>query len=635
MKGILCLLLLLPAFLFAQEEKVLSTSNSALRFYHEAQIKVNIQDFEAASDLLNKAIAADAHFPEAFQVLADIQRKQKKFAEAEKTYQLVLTLHPRFLSQTWLGLGISQFNQMEYTAAAGCFKNYLDAGQGSTETIAHVRKYLENCRFSIVAMASPKPFNPQNLGPKVNTAADEYLPSVTVDDSTLIFTRRLNNNEDFYISSRTMKGWNLARPLDEAINTPEYNEGAGSISADGNDLYYTLCGRPGVIGRCDIYVSHRQSNHWAEPRNLGPEVNTEGWESQPSISANGRTLYFTSSRPGGYGGFDIWKTEKLPLNHWSKPVNLGPEINTTGNEISPFIHPDDETLYFSSDGLPGMGGKDLFYSRRNVSGNWTSPVNLGYPINTAGDESTLIITANGRKGYFASDKLTGSGGFDLYSFDLYAQARPANVSFVKGNIEDEESHHHLDAQVDIVRLNDGKIIYSAFSDKLSGDFLAGLPGGFDYAFNVSRTGYLFYSENISLKDDPSKLLHRIDIALRHLAAGRKDILKNVFFDTDSFTLKPESKIELDRLVQFLKLNPGVNLEVSGHTDQEGSEAHNLTLSENRARSVVIYLVRKGRIRSARLTYRGYGKTQPIAPNTTEKGRALNRRTEFMIVSIDK
>lgn len=630
-----CVLLLVTSLVYSQEEKVLSSSNDAVKWYQEAQIKVNSQDFDAAAELLQKAIAADNHFAEALEVLGDILRKQKKYADAAKNYELVVQLRPRFIYQAYLALGISQFNQMKYFEARQNFKNYLSSGQGVEESIRKVNEYIENCSFGIAAMASPKPFTPINLGPQVNTAADEYLPSITVDDSTLIYTRRENNNEDFYISSKGDGGWRKSRQLDENINTPEYNEGAGSISADGKDLYYTICGRPGVIGRCDIYVSHRQGYRWSRPKNLGPEVNTESWESQPSISADGRTLYFTSSRPGGYGGFDIWKTEKIGNDHWRKPVNLGPQINTRGNEISPFIHPDDQTLYFSSDGLPGLGGKDLYFSRKTDGGEWSKPVNLGYPINTVDDESTLVITANGKKGYFASDKLNGAGGFDLYSFDLYESARPENVNFIKGNISDEDSKEKIDAKVEVIRLKDGKVIYAALSDKVSGDFLAGLPSGFDYAFHVSRRGYLFYSENLSLKDDPGKLTHSLEIFLRRIAAGKKDILRNVFFDTDSYMLKPESKSELDRLVIFMKMNPGIKIEVSGHTDDHGAEQHNLTLSENRAKAVTIYLVSNGKIAISRLTYRGYGETQPLAPNLTEKGRALNRRTEFMITSIEK
>lgn len=634
----LCFFLLFILFgnvLFAQEEKLLSPSVDALRWYHEAQIKVNQQDFDGAALLLQKAIQADDRFSEAMEVLGDILRKQKKYVQAAQSYERVIQLRPRFIYQAWLALGISQFNQMKYTEARQNFKNYLASGQGAEESIAKAKDYIENCTFGIAAMSSPKPFTPVNLGRQVNSAADEYLPSITVDDSTLIYTRREHNNEDFFISNMGDGGWRKSRPLDDNINTPEYNEGAGSISADGKDLYYTICGRPGVIGRCDIYVSHKQGYRWSNPKNLGPDVNTESWESQPSISADGQTLYFTSSRPGGYGGFDIWMTQKAGNNHWRRPVNLGPGINTKGNEISPFIHPDDETLYFSSDGLPGLGGKDLYFTRRTPGGEWGKPVNLGYPINTADDESTLVITANGKKGYFASDKLNGAGGFDLYSFDLYQDARPENVNFIKGNIADEDTRAKIDAKVEVIRLKDNKVIYSALSDRVSGDFLAGLPSGYDYAFHVSRQGYLFYSENFSLKDDPAKLTRSIAILLRKIAAGKKDVLRNVFFDTDSYVLKSESKAELDRLVLFMKINPGLKIEVSGHTDDQGSEKHNLVLSENRAKAVTIYLVSQGRIAISRLTYRGYGANQPLAPNTSYKGRALNRRTEFMITAIDK
>lgn len=614
------------------QEKVHSKSNAATRLYQNAQIQVNLQDWEAAKTLLKEALEHDPAFAEANQMLGDLYRKQKNYSQSETYYLKALALKPAFLTSTYYGLAMSQFYLMNYEAAEQNLTNYLATGRGSDKDIATCKKYLLNARFARFEMQHPKPFIPVNLGSTVNSPADEYLPSVTIDDSTLIFTRRAGN-EDFYVSTIGENSWSKARSMDESINTAEYNEGAGCISADGQTLYLTICSRPGVIGRCDIYVSRKVGYHWDVPVNLGPEVNTEGWESQPSISADGSTLYFMSTRPGGYGGSDIWRVHKLKGGHWSKPENLGPTINTAGNEEAPFIHADNQTLYFSSDGWPGMGGKDLYYSKKAAGGKWTTPVNLGYPINTSNDESTLVVSADGRKGYFASNNLKGFGKFDLYSFDLYADARPRQVSFIKGNVFDQKTLDRIDANVEVISLTDGTIVYSSLSNIVNGNFLAGLPIGAEYVFHVSKKGYIFYSENLNLKKGDASFVHNLDIPLRRIALGARDILKNVFFETDSYVLRHESKIELDKLALFMKINPGVAIEISGHTDNQGLEKHNLLLSENRAKAVYVWLISTAHFAETRFSYKGYGKSMPVASNRTEAGRALNRRTEFKITGV--
>jgi outer membrane protein OmpA-like peptidoglycan-associated protein len=468
------------------------------------------------------------------------------------------------------------------------------------------------------------------MGAEINTADDEYLPTATADEKTLIFTRKINSNEDFYKSIKADGNWQTARYLSNQINTSEYNEGAQSVSQDGKYLFFTGCNRPDGLGRCDIYIAQKRGEDWAKPFDLSPPINTAGWESQPSISADGRTLYFVSNRKGGYGGYDIWKS-RLTDKGWSEPENLGPNINTAFDEQSPFIHPDDSTFYFCSNGWPGLGNKDLFVSRLGKDGKWQKPENLGYPINSSGDENGLTLTANGSYAFFASNNLNGFGGFDIYTFELPPKLRPHMVTYVKGTVLDAATKQPLDAAVEIIDLERNDIVYGDYSAPDDGSFFTTLVSGRNYGLNISKNGYLFYSENFSLVGHENKNPFEITVLLQPIEIGNKVILKNIFFDTNKFDLKPESQAELEKLIDFLTLNKTLKIEVSGHTDNVGNDQLNQVLSENRAKAVYSYLVAKG-IAANRLIYKGYGKTQPISPNNTDEERSMNRRTEFKIIA---
>ncbi|XHR97841.1 OmpA family protein [Mucilaginibacter sp. UC70_90] len=322
--------------------------------------------------------------------------------------------------------------------------------------------------------------------------------------------------------------------------------------------------------------------------------------------------------------------------HWVKKdganlKTLAPNINTPYNELSPFIHPDDSTLYFSSDGWPGLGSKDLFVSRMDKDGKWQKPDNLGYPINTSGDEGGLSLTAAGDYAFFSSDNLNGLGGYDIYKFELPVKLRPHLVTYVKGFVKDVKTKAPLEAAIEIIDLESNLPVYQDYSDDEQGDFLATLTSGKNYALNISKSGYLFYSENFSLKNYKIKSPFNIVALLSPIEIGNKVILKNIFFDTNKFDLEKESKAELAKLIEFLGVNSTTRIEISGHTDNTGNHQGNQTLSENRAKSVYQYLVSKG-IAPTRLIYKGYGETQPIASNTTEEDRAKNRRTEFMVIT---
>ncbi len=623
------LLICYPIFLQGQSRQYTSSNKEALNYYAQARQSLDYQLYEQAIKQLKLSVEADPSFLEAHNQLADLLKQSKQYKAATEHYIKIITVNPEFNRSVYFNLGESEINLADYNNAKKYLQKYLTYPNIVPSKKQYTNLLINDCLFSLNALQHPIPFNPVNMGAEINTADDEYMPVITADESELIFTRKVNNNEDFYKSNKKNEKWTTAVYLSEQINTPNFNEGAQSVTQDGQYLFFTGCDRPTSLGKCDIYVSKRNGDDWDEPHNLNAPVNTRAWESQPSISSDGRTLYFVSNRKGGYGGYDIWKST-LTDKGWSEPENLGPEINTPYDEQSPFIHPDDNTLYFSSNGWPGMGNMDIFVSRRDQAGQWQKPENLGYPINTSADESGLTLNATGNLAYFSSNILKGYGGYDIYSFEMPVTLRPQIVTYVKGIVKDAKNNQPLKANVEIIDLESSKPVLQNTLNA-DGRFLATLTAGKNYGVNISKQGYMFYSENFSLSGNSLKKPFIVEVALQAIEAGNKVILKNIFFDTDKFEIKRQSKTELEKLIVFLNDNPKVNIEISGHTDNVGNEIINKILSENRAKAVFQYLVAQ-RIQPGRLKYKSYGKSQPIAPNTTEEGRQLNRRTEFKIIS---
>jgi outer membrane protein OmpA-like peptidoglycan-associated protein len=361
-------------------------------------------------------------------------------------------------------------------------------------------------------------------------------------------------------------------------------------------------------------------------------INTRAKETQPYITGDGRTLFFVSSRPGGYGAGDIYESRLGDDGKWSEPKNLGPNINTDMDEERPFIHPDGVTLYFTSRGHEGMGGADLYMSHREVDGTWGKAVNLGYPINTPGDEIGIYVTTDGKWAYFASEQPDTRGGMDIYKFEMPDGIKPSPVSYVKGTVTDKANGGPLGTKIQFFDLNTGYIYSSASSDPKTGEYLATLPAGRNYACQISKEGYLFYSANFSLQNVKEGLPYIMDIQLQKIQVGSTVVLNNIFFETDKYELKEESKTELNTLIELLTKNPSLKIEIGGHTDNSGIEKDNENLSQNRAKSVYDYLIEKG-ISADRLSYKGYAATKPVADNKTPEGRAKNRRTEFVVTGI--
>ncbi len=615
------LLLLVSTLCFSQGKptKVEKEYEKAMKFVQE-------KDLVKAIPALSRVVELDPTHKKAIMTLGDAYFLQKDFPNALKNYQSLTKIDSLFHPRQYLNAAKIYIKENDYKTALVLIRNVFRFKIPNFQTVYDAELIEKNCVFAIHAIANPVSFNPQNLGDSINSANDEYLPSLSADDEWLIFTRK-DNQEDFFYSKNLGKTFSKAKALEGTLNTRE-NEGAQTISPDGNSLYYTACSRKDGFGSCDLYVATRKGNKWVDGRNLGESINTPYWESQPSISSDGKHLFFISNRPGGNGGSDIYVSALKSNGDWSIPENLGKNINTRSDESSPYIHPDGKTLYFSSDGHPGMGGKDLYVSRYE-NGAWQTPTNLGYPINTQANESSLFVNLNGTVAYYAAEKSDSYGKNDIYKFELYEDVRPSKVIYVKGIVFDRVTNLQVLGQIEIQNITTKKSVFSYVFNPENGSYIACLPLNENYALSVSSPGYLFYSENFNLVET-NKGSIQYNIPLEPILEGKEVVLKNIFFETDSFQIKNESKVELQKLADFINLNPGIKIEIQGHTDNVGDRIYNYKLSEKRAKAVYDELVKMG-INAAQLMSKGFGDMKPIVPNDTPLNKSLNRRTQFKVL----
>lgn len=623
-----CSLLVASSSVFAQESAV----RKAQQNFEYAQRSLQNRDYDAAIKSLQEAAAADPAFQLAFVQLGDVYRLKKDFEKARSSYLKAVGISTAD-ARVYYSLADVELKSGDYENAGKHFRIFKETYKGKDrELLLKTDKYIKDCDFSVIAIKSPENYQPLNLGAAVNTKDREYFPALTADGSSLIFSRTVDGNEDFYISHLgAEKKWSAAVPLSNQINTPQ-NEGAQSISPDGMYLFFTGCNREDGFGSCDLYVSHKNGNDWDKPFNLGAAVNSSSWDSQPAVSPDGNTLYFVSNRPGGLGGYDLWKTMLNSEGEWSKPVNLGPEINTAFDEMTPFIHPDGKTLYFSSNGWPGLGNMDIYFSRMQENGSWGKPVNIGYPINTFSEETGLMVSADGNKCMFSSVLKEGFGDMDIYSFDLPKAAKPLPITYVKGIVRDKETKNFLEAKVQVVNLKTKETKFNDYTSKVNGEFLAVMPLGSTYAFNAIADGYLFYSDNFELTTASTGKPYVVEIYLEKLKTGGNVVLRNIFFDTNKYELLPASVTELSSLLELMQANTNISIEIQGHTDNVGVAADNQKLSLQRAKAVYDYLITH-KIAAERLSFKGFGSTVPIAKNDTAEGRQKNRRTSFQITKV--
>jgi OmpA-OmpF porin, OOP family len=639
--SLLLVSILVSIISFAQP--TLSTkSKKAIELYTVADNYRVRGQYKEAIELLTDAIARDKQFAEAYFRLGQTYKSLKQYPKAIESFENGLAAMKDLKKQRafWYELGESYFLAGQYENASVQLGRYVEGEVASMQNktrIDNAKKMLDNIAFAKENKEKSHVLQQRALNDTVNCFSMQYFPVLTADNQSLIFTRRLGDNntddEDIVISNRNSNGqWSSPVSISDKINS-KLNEGTSTISADGRKLIFTSCvGRDGW-GSCDLYESRKIGSEWTEPENLGPAVNTSDWESQPSLSADGRTLYFVSDRRGGAGRRDIWFTTQDAHGKWTKSRNAGTQINSVYDEISPFIHVNNQTLYFASNGRTGFGGYDLFFVERDNTTGWSQPVNVGAPINNHEDQFSLFIIADGSKGYYSHEEVDGSGRTTSRLMETLipeVQRVKRSSNYVRGIVRDKDTKTPLRAVVELIDIKADTLLSLTQSDSITGEYLMVLTEGAQYALYINKEKYLFKSVNFDYSIEKNKEPVLLDIELEKIKSGSVTVLNNIFFEFDKFELQPGSIPELDKVVRFLKENPSIKIEISGHTDSTGSADYNLQLSKKRALSVVNYLM-TNEIPQNRVSAVGYGSSRPVASNESTQGQKLNRRIEFRVL----
>ncbi len=588
--------------------------------------------------------------------------------ESIKHLYIAYELNPNVSSDFDYKLGIAYHLNLDFDKAIDQFKKYkrsLKPEELKLLTNQIDRKIFE-CESGKILKQNPQRVVVENLGSNINSHFNDYGPIVTPDESILFLTSRRDNTlggekdnsdfeyfEDIYLSENKGLYWFPAKNIGPDINT-NYHDAVVGLSPDGQTLLLYMDENGG-----DIFISKLKGDHWSKPRSVGSPINSKYHEPAASFAYDNRGLFFVSDRPGGYGEKDIYYSKQDKNGKWSEPENLGAAINTKYNEIGVFALPDGKTIYFSSQGHTTMGGYDIFKSTFE-NGRWGEPVNLGYPINSAGNDVFFSMSASGRHGYFSSVRPEGKGGQDIYMVNFFGPEKDpvlntednliagsdranqesvieklehintTKLTLVKGQITDAISGYPVHALIEIVDNSKNEIIATFESNSSTGKYLVSLPSGINYGIAVKADDYLFHSENFDVSiNDGFKVVAK-DIRLKKVEVGNQIALNNIFFEFQKSDLNMESISELNRLVDLMKNYPTLKIEVAGHTDNVGGEEYNLKLSQDRSKAVVDYLVKNG-ISQSRLTFTGFGLTKPVATNDTEEGRKLNRRSEIKII----
>lgn len=610
---------------FAQQ---LSTKNKkAIELYVQADNYRVRGQWDQAIALLDEAISKDKNFEEAYYRLATIYKAQEKNQQATEWFEKGLTLAQDDLRKRIYYYELASINlwQANYTRAREYADKFLVIEKTDQRKIALANIWKVQASY---ALENPKLLNyrVEPLSDTVNIFPMQYFPVITGDGSQLIFTARFggsrNDNEDLVVSNRTPTGWATPASLSSNINTV-MREGACTISADGRHLIFTVCGTSG----CDLYESRKTGNIWSRPKSLGAAINSSSWDAQPSLSADGRELYFVSDRKGGLGGYDIWYS-RLENTIWSKAVNAGPAINSRFDEISPYIHVNNSDLYIVSNGYPGYGGYDIYRVTKTPSG-WELPRNLGKPLNDEKDQYSFIVSADGHTAYYSREESKNRSRLYRIQIPEEMVTRSAG-NVVKGVVTSSTAQRPMAATVELFDLKLNKLISQVSSDSVTGQYLMVLPGGSQYALHVAAPGYLFFSLHFDYETTRDQEPISKNVELVPVQRNATVVLNNIFFDVNQFELRPESISELNEVIKFMMANEKLRVEISGHTDNTGTESFNQQLSEKRAQSVANYLI-SNKIQASRIQIRGYGSKRPILPNETAENRQQNRRIEFKIL----
>lgn len=640
MKILITFLIVVLTFttVLSQNKQDYSTnSKRAIKYYESANHMIKMRKFNEAINELNLALKKDQDFVEAHLKLAFCYDVLKNLPRQQYHLEEVVRIMPgsKKYRNVYYSLAKVYFNQGRYDDAEMMMRIFLKTGAISKKYKKNIDWLVENIAFAKKKKLQPLDIHPVPMPAVINRFPLQYFPVLTVDENSIIFTGRkgfsYRDDEDMYISKKDSAGnWLIPESVSMNINS-QYNEGTCTISADGRTLIFTSCvGRDGY-GSCDLFISYKTGDEWTVPVNLGQAINSRSWESQPSLSADGRELYFISNRAGGIGRRDIWVSSLGSDGKWNPAQNLGSDVNTPYDEVSPFIHVDGQTLFFASKGYPGMGGFDIYKSVKTANG-WKLPENIGYPINDHNDQVSLFISADGRHAFYSHET---QGNVKekkslLYTFTFNeGDVLVKKSNYVKGVVLDVETHKPLSAKIELHELDSGTLVNVFKSDSVTGAYFSILSEGGLYGLYVESPGYLFESRTFDYMgvSDPKPVVQ--NFLLKAARKGASTVLNNIFFEFDSYELKSSSLTELEKVKSFLQLNPEIHVEIQGHTDNVGKASYNLKLSERRAMSVSQYLVRQG-IASERVTYKGYGEEKPLVSNEDENGRALNRRIEFEI-----
>ncbi len=603
----------------------------------------------------------DANFAYAQERIRTLIYEDKPFKPVQPYLEKVVEICPKYHSDPYYFLGFIAYEESKWEDAVKYLKQFQnfksdDDKKFSKDYEAYLSQTKQMIRYAKLyseIFTHPVPFDP-NPVTGISTEKDEYLPMISADDDQMLFTRKQpyvnkdlgytpedNEIEVFSYSTRNAttgqfdKGKRMPYPFNKTGG-----EGGATMSIDNKHLYFTVCKQEGgAMVNCDIYYSDKINGEWTEAKKVEGINDPERWDSQPTIASDGKTLYFASDRKGGRGGVDLYVTVKdAATGLWSKPENLGPVINTPGDEKTPFIHSDFETIYFSSDGQPGVGGFDIFFSRKDSLGKWTEPKNIGVPINTKGDDLGFFVSTDGRLGYFASNeparvKGKSMGKYDIYSFELYKEARPEAVAFFKGQVEDVSKGQNKGGFS--VEVTDAvtKKVTEGMVDSATGNYavVVNTKQKNDLILTIKKKDYAFSSRLIPKDSIKGAKPVTINIDVDTIKVGKAYTLNNIYFQTNSAKLDPRSLIVIQEFAEFLKVNPKIKIEIYGHTDNVGNPANNMALSTDRAFSVREKLLEFGVDEKRLIAFKGFGSTKPIADNSSETGRAKNRRTEFAIV----
>lgn len=619
-----------------------TTTKTAVKYFKQSE---KAKDGEEKREFLNKALGAEPNYFEAHYELGIRYYKQKRYAMSKDHLEQVKSICPKYSPYTYYLLGQIYLDEQNWKLGLDNWKKFLEFEDIDNDEIYNgVKEAVPELEAYVELITVPVPFNPTPVM-GVCTDKDEYLGSLSPDNKHFYYIRKTWVQpkgqggmvpepyfaELFAVSETTQNGFDGGTIMDKPFND-RFNNGAAAITADNKHMYFVVCDN-NQVEYCDIWFTEFKNGKWTVPMNMGSAINSQVWDSQPTISYDGKTLIFSSMRPGGEGGADLWLSTRNDKGQWTAPVNLGNVINTKEHELTPFIHSDSQTLYFASKGHRGLGGYDLFYSKKDSSGNWMKPKNLGYPINTEFDESSFFVSLNGKKGFYATDRtgdmFKGPGGLDIYSFDLYKEARPEEVTFIEGVVK-KEDNKPVKGEIEIVDMVT-KEVTKVDIDSTDGKYVAIVTNKNDMLLTLKGEGVAFTSTVIEKDKTPDGEPVTVNVETKDIKVGEEYRLNDINFGSNSAELNEKTKFIINEFSGFLKKNPKMRISINGHTDNVGDDNGNLVLSSNRAKAVYEYLITLG-IPASNMEYKGFGEKVPVASNNSEYGRAKNRRTEFVILS---